>query len=102
MKKRAMKKYIPRDTDYCYSKIKFNKYGMPYRSNFCKNLVYDHVCHDTITMPKEEDSDEFIQKPHKWIVYRCRYTGRTTLEDACLYDDCKCCSVGLPADEYYK
>lgn len=98
MKKRAMKKWIPRNTDYCYAKIKFNKCGMPYRSEYCKNLIFDHICHDVILVPKEKDSNEMIEKPCTWIVYRCKYTGITTLEDASLYDDCKCCGIGYSLD----
>jgi hypothetical protein len=102
MKKRAMKKWIPRDTDYCYGRIKFNKKGIPYRSNYCRNLIFDHVCKDSIVVPKEAGSIETMEIPCTRKIYRCRYTGRTTLEDACLYDDCKCCGIGYPDDEYYK
>ena len=41
-------------------------------------------------------SEEYIDKPCKEIIYRCRYTGHTTLYDFCLYDGCKCCCVGYP------
>lgn len=93
-----MKKWIPKDTLYCYSTIKFKKCGMPYRSNYCRNLVFDHICNDTMTVPKELGSNETMEIPCKWKVYRCRYTGANTLEDSCLYDDCKCCGVREPKD----
>lgn len=99
MKKRAMKKYIPRDTYYCYKLIRFNKDSTPPRSYYCKNLVFDHVCYDTMIFPKEIGSSEIIEKPCTWNIYRCRYAGRTTLEDASLYDNCKCCEVGHPKEE---
>lgn len=82
MKKRAMKKYIPRDTDYCYSRFKFNKCGMPIRTGHCKNLQFKGFKIDYYTWDKEN--------PIKVPIYRCRYTGTEPL------DDCKDCCVGYP------
>lgn len=95
MKKRSMKKWIPRDTDYCYKILKVNK-DLSIKIKKCRNLIYSSTIDDIITTPKEPNSTEYIEKPCKLSIYRCRYTGRNTLEDACLYDNCKCCDVGYP------
>ena len=79
MKKRSMKKYIPRNTDSCRD---------------CKNYIYSHTINDYMICPKEVGSMEIIEIPVKTSVYKCRYTRRNTLEDACLNDKCKTCGVG--------
>ncbi|MBY6846701.1 hypothetical protein HYI19_18070 [Clostridium botulinum] len=84
MKKRAMKKYIPRDTDYCYKSFKFNKCGIPIRTNYCKNLQFKGFETDYYIEDKNKE------KPIKLPVYRCRYTNTEPL------DDCKDCYVGIP------
>lgn len=79
-----MKKYIPRDTDYCYSRIKFNKYGVPVRTKYCKNLQFKGFRIDYFIWDKEN------KNPIKIRIYRCRYTGTEP------FDDCKDCGVGDP------
>ena len=79
MKKRKMKKYIPRNTDSCGD---------------CKNYIYSHTINDYMVCPKEIGSMEIMEVPIKTRVYKCRYTGRNTLEDVCLDDKCKICGVG--------
>lgn len=84
MKKRAMKKYIPRDTEYCYRHIFQYKNGVPVRSNYCKNLIFKGFRTDYFT------SDEMGEIPIKVPVFRCRYTGTEPI------DDCKDCLIGTP------
>jgi len=97
VKKRAMKKWIPRNTSYCYKSIKFTEDGMPYRTDYCRNLVFDHYCNDVMVVPGDTPGTT-KEIPCRWTVYRCRYTGVTTLEDPCLFDDVKICGVGEPED----
>lgn len=82
MKKRAMKKYIPRNTDYCYGGFKFNKCGIPIRSGYCKNLKLIYFRSDFYTWDKKKEY------PIKIPIYKCRYTGSNPI------DDCKDCAIG--------
>lgn len=93
MKKRAMKKWIPRGTPYCYKTIKTNEEGMPYRADYCRNLVFDHFEKITVKAPAEGGSKGTKEVVIKNPVYRCRYTGIKTSEDLCLYDDVKVCGI---------
>lgn len=90
-----MKKWIPRNTPYCYSSIKFDDTGMPHRDNYCRNLVLDHYCDDVMVIPDNSGSAS-KEIPYRWPVYRCRYTGATTLEDSYLFDNVKICGIGEP------
>lgn len=84
MKKRAMKKYIPRNTHYCYGGFKSNKCGLPVRSGYCKNLVFKGIRTDFYIWDEKEEN------PLKRPIYKCRYTGTEPM------DDCKDCCVGYP------
>ena len=90
MKKRKMKKYIPKNTDYCGK---------------CKNRVYAGRVKDFIICPKEIGSKEMIEVPTSYDVYRCRYIGKTTLEDLEFDDELKICGERekeLMEEEYEK
>lgn len=76
MKKRKMIKYIPKNTDYCGK---------------CKNRVYAGGVKDFIIYPKEVGSKEMIEVPTSYNIYRCRYVGKTTLEDLEFDDGLKIC-----------
>ena len=76
MKKRKMKKYIPKNTDYCGK---------------CKNRVYAGRVKDFIICPKEVGSKEMIEVPTSYNIYRCRYVGKITLEDLEFDDGLKIC-----------
>jgi hypothetical protein len=93
MKKRVMKKYIPKDTLYCYEVIgikkdkKGNAVGL--KTKPCKNKVFLGI-----RTYKGVYNDEPYEE--KIPTYMCRYTGVTNVDDACFYDSCKCCAVGEP------
>ncbi|MGL4850891.1 MAG: hypothetical protein ACRC28_18550 [Clostridium sp.] len=71
MKKRAMKKYIPKNTDYCYD---------------CKNRVNWKI------IPKYLD---FCEKeiPIQVEAFRCRYCRVDSETDACFWDGIKSCGI---------
>lgn len=90
MKNRKMIKYIPKNTDYCGK---------------CKNRVYAGRVKDFIICPKEIGSKEMIEVPISYDVYRCRYIGKTTLEDLEFDDELKICGERekeLMEEEYEK
>lgn len=76
MKKRAMKKYIPKNTDYCRD---------------CRNLKYLKMTYDKMIITNKDNPKEYIEKDVKVPVYICRYTGSTTDYDSLLFDGCKTC-----------
>lgn len=80
MKKRAMKKYIPRETMYC---------------DGCKNYIYFKIVNDYMVYPKNGNK-ETIKISCKYIAHKCRYTNVSDERDALLYDQCKVCNVGIP------
>ena len=94
MKKRAMKKYIPYG-DYCYGRItKVLDSGRRIQiTGLCKNLVCSHTVEDFMVVPKEMGSRETMEVPCERRIYKCRYTGVKSDEDACLYDQCKICGI---------
>lgn len=73
MKKRTMKKYIPKNTNYCYSKLKFNE--------ICKNLRFKGF--ETVFY----SCDGKKEKTFKIPTYKCRYTGTVPT------DVCKDCGI---------
>jgi len=90
MKKRVMKKYIPRNTMYCYKIVGvYEQVG--YTVKYCKNFKYLKTVKDFIEIPQKDGS--FKRAEVSRPVYICRYTGVTTEEDCCLYDDCKVCEI---------
>lgn len=99
MKKRNMKKYIPYGS-YCYGKMKSidKKTGIVQTTGMCKNLIYIGSINDTMKMPVSPGSMVTEEIKCKTKVYRCRYEGVTTLDDFCLYDNCKICGVREPDD----
>lgn len=96
MKKRSMKKYIPKG-NYCYGRIigrMTDNKGLKTAGN-CKNLIRYKLIKDSILAPKELGSDDYIEVPTEYWVYKCRYTDITTEADALLYDSCKVCGVRM-------
>lgn len=89
MKKRVMKKWIPKNTDYCYKAIGVRKDGKGIKVVYCRNLIFKGI--KTFT-------GEYNGEPYEEHipVYKCRYTGLRNVDDFCLLDDCKCCNIGLP------
>lgn len=86
MKKRAMKKYIFRDTPYCYiiKRVEIREDGMPVlKCEYCKNFFFGKMIHDQFTDEKGE------KHPVKYREKRCRYTS-----EELIYDDAKQCGVG--------
>jgi len=84
MNRRQAKKLIPKKTMYCYKIIE--RIGRAFRTKHCPHFRY------------MKDIDTMIDvngklSPIKSAVYICKFTGVTTEEDACLYDDCKVCGV---------
>lgn len=103
MKKRAMKKWIPRDTCYCGG-CKWRKY---IRTDLmCKSEYKNNVMNNIRQLDK---GDKIIECNHTdckeecWtdpssscraIVYRCDYLNYTDLEqNSLLWDGCKECEI---------
>jgi len=82
MKKRSMKKYIPRNTDYCYKRNGTNV-------ECCKNRMYLGVRTYKGVFEGKHWKEEIP-------TYKCRYTGILNVDDPCFADMCKCCEVGHP------
>lgn len=93
MKKRAMKKWIPKNTMYCYKIIRRNSDGS-FKIIPCPWFKYLRTVQDSIAQKQTNGDIKLV--PTKRRVYICRYTGITTEEDCCLYDDCKVCGVKEP------
>ena len=105
MKKRAMKKWIPKDTDYCGS-CKWRRY--------IKTIFWHARPLTTQLSPPEEGcewtqcdiSKECESNQRCWMgatescfvhVYRCEYLGLTdTIGDTLLWDGCKECDEHMP------
>ncbi|QUH21804.1 hypothetical protein [Alkaliphilus sp. B6464] len=87
MKKRAMKKYIPKNTDYCYSIIGGSTDGKRLVIKPCKNRIYRGVK----VYKGVYNGESYVERIP---TYKCRYTGISNVNDACFYDRCKCCGVG--------
>lgn len=66
MKKRAMRKYIPKNTDYCED---------------CKNIKFIGIAKVELCTGKKSTMR----------VFKCRYTGSNTYIDSLLCDGCKTC-----------
>ena len=71
-----MKKYIPRNTGYCYNRLTVNE--------CCKNLIFTGIRTEFYTWDRKEEH------PFKIPIYQCRYTGTEPI------DACKDCDVGHP------
>lgn len=86
MKKRAMKKHIPRNTPYCYRivGIEHAENGMPIlKCKYCKNFYFGFLVNDSMICA---DGSEIPVKRRQRM---CRYTG-----EELIYDDTKECGVG--------
>ena len=97
MKKRAMKKWIPKNTHYCYQfkRVVRDTEGKPWIiTSTCRNYVYFKAVDDEVCIPNSNGDMEY--HPVKRAVYRCRYTGITTEEDYLLDDQCKVCGEKEP------
>ena len=90
MKKRVMKKWIPKNTMYCY-KIKSRNSDGSFKVEYCKHFGYLRTIRDFITSPEGVRLMAVDKK-----VYICKFTGITTEDDFCLYDSCKVCGAGEP------
>ena len=93
MKKRAMKKYIPKNTPYCYSWKHGKRKFCPWRK-YIKTIKLDKTNCEFIDTCEDDcwSQPEFCCKVR---VYRCEYLGYTdTKEESLLWDACKECKVG--------
>lgn len=89
MKKRAMKKWMPKDTVYCEN-CKWRHYITTIKrdKNNCK---YANEC--------EEECWTKAENSCRDIVYRCDYLDYTDWhQESLLWDGCKECGVKLPKD----
>lgn len=93
MKKRAMKKYIPKGTLYC-NNCKWDKY-----------ITTIKLHRDTNCKHKNECNEECWTKPNNSCrihVHRCEYLNYTDWEqDSLLWDGCKECGVSEISKEEY-
>jgi len=83
MKKRAMKKWIPKDTIYCYERLtRQNKQdlenGIPIKVNRCPWYIVAKM-----NVPIKGSCDEYYFKAF------CKYCNEG--DDICLDDECKIC-----------
>ena len=88
MKKRAMKKYIPKNTCYCY---KYSPTRGYYRCKWFKFLGINKLNRETC-----EYAPECGEKECKcqYSIYRCEYLGFTDKQnETLLWDECKECNV---------
>lgn len=88
MKKRAMKKWIPKETLYCYGKNKccpWRKYITTIKRNKT-NCEHADTCNEECWATSRNSCRD--------IVYRCEYLGYTDYkQDSLLWDACKECGV---------
>lgn len=106
MKKRAMKKWIPKDTIYCWN-CKWRKYIKTRFLHKNPTSSINHVLFSPkVSIEKCEYADEC--KDECWTngqtscyveVWRCEYMGYTDYnQDSLLWDGCKECGVHMPKD----
>lgn len=97
MKKRAMKKYIPKKTPYCYTWENDKRKYCPWRK-YIKTIYYNLDEQNCPHTNDCEDRDKCWTSPDKSCrvrVYRCEYLGYTDYEEeSLLWDACKECNVG--------
>lgn len=96
MKKRAMKKYIPKDTVYCYHMAgvlkdkKGNTRGI--KTNTCRWRKFLGMR----TVEGEYNGEHYKEKIP---VYQCKYLGIIDNDmDTLLWDSCKECGEHYPKD----
>jgi hypothetical protein len=101
MKKRAMKKYIPKETNYCHG-------NGTKKSPYCKWLKYittiklhrDTGCEYADTCNEKYWSNSRNSCRNR--VYRCEYLNYTDwTEDSLLWDACKECGIHETSKEKY-
>lgn len=90
MKKRAMKKWIPKDTIYCYNYDKHRKY------NIYDFTIPVKVCPwYKVTKKYDKKYNEYYNETF------CRYCNEGDEYDVgCLYDECKICGEHEPKERY--
>jgi hypothetical protein len=97
MKKRAMKKWIPKNTPYCYTYKHDKEIPCPWRK-YIKTIYYnkdERNCPYNDTCESNDKCWIDYRYSCKVRVYRCEYLGYTDYEeDSLLWDACKECKVG--------
>jgi len=97
MKKRAMKKWIPKQTQYCYN----NEYACKWR-RFIKTIKYhrDTNCEHAETC--KEECWTMNNNSCQVNVFKCEYLNYIDWnEDSLLFDEVKECSVSTISKEEY-
>jgi len=92
MKKRAMKKYIPKNTLYCYTYKKGKGIPCPWR-RYIKTINLDKSSCEHADTCKDMCWSSF-ETSCRIKVYECKYLGYIDYkEDSLLWDACKECRV---------
>lgn len=91
MKKRAMKKYIPKNTLYCHN-CKWRKYIKTITFNKdIKNCPHNNTCDSNDKCWTTPSTSCYVR------VFKCEYMQYTDWnEESLLWDGCKECGIGYP------
>lgn len=106
MKKRAMKKWIPKDTIYCgdCKWLKYMETRILHKNPNALEIIDKYMPGTTVQKCQHSDICESdcwttSQTHCKVEVWRCEYMGLTDYEqDSLLWDGCKECGVHMPKD----